>query len=143
MMKVFSFATSKTAKIMELEVQGGSLNNSSATINSTNSLNNSSYMSKETVEEEHAATKEEYVELFLATLFVLNYRRQQRSEPQAKKGKNNIIICLIKLTVFASQISAISNGAVIQREKSVKSDMWLGSHGSHHRGRSSLYLGAE
>jgi hypothetical protein len=87
MMKVFSFATSKTAKIMELEVQGGSLNNSSAAINSAHSQNSSSYNSKDTVEEEHAATKEEYVELFLATLFALNYRRQQRSEPQAKKGK--------------------------------------------------------
>jgi alpha-tubulin suppressor-like RCC1 family protein len=88
MMKVFSFATSKTAKIMELEVQGGSLNNSSAAINSAHSLNSSSYNSKDTVEEEHAATKEEYVELFLATLFALNYRRQQRSEPQAKKAKS-------------------------------------------------------
>ncbi len=86
MMKVFSFATSKTAKIMELEVSGGSLTNSSVTLNSNNSLNNSSYMTKETVEEEHAATKEEYVELFLSTLFVLNYRRQQRAAFQTKKG---------------------------------------------------------
>jgi hypothetical protein len=102
-MKVFSFATSKTAKIMELEVQGGSLNNSSAAINSAHSLNSSSYNSKDTVEEEHAATKEEYVELFLATLFALNYRRQQRSEPQAKKGKIHAQLTELNLTQLSLQ----------------------------------------
>ena len=80
---------------MELEVSGGSMTNSSATLNSPNSLNSSSYMTKETVEEEHAATKEEYVELFLSTLFVLNYRRKQRSAPQAKEGKFNEFIYLL------------------------------------------------
>ena len=89
---------------MELEVQGGSLNNSSAAINSAHSLNSSSYNNKDTVEEEHAATKEEYVELFLATLFALNYRRQQRSEPQAKKGKIHAqLITQFNSTIFAAK----------------------------------------